>query len=65
MYCEQTRSEKNSKKIEKFLTSDAKLLPIKLYGREVTALQKKYPSIVIIKGKEYKKGFGVCLLYRK
>ena len=60
-----TRSEQQNEEIERFLDSSAEVLPMKLYGREITALQKKNPNIVITKGEKYIGALYNCLITKK
>lgn len=58
-----TRSELHSLEIENFLKSDLKVYPLCLYGREIKALEKKYP-ILITKVKKHG-SLCECLAYKQ
>lgn len=63
----QTRSERQQEQIKSFLDSNADVLPLRLYGREVRVLQRRNPDIVIQIGSEYSKGSSLynCFIYKK
>ena len=63
----QTRSERQQEQIKSFLDSNAEVLPLRLYGREVRILQKRNPGIVIKVDSEYNKGSSLynCFIYKK
>ena len=63
----QTRSERQQEQIKSFLASNADVLPLRLYGREVRVLQRRNPDIVIQIGSEYSKGSSLynCFIYKK
>lgn len=60
-----TRSEQHCEEIERFLNSNAEVLPKKLYGREITSLQRKYPEIIITKGEKYRGSLYNCFITKK
>ena len=61
----QSRSERQSEMIERFLESDAEVLPLRLYKREVEANQKRNPNIVIEIDSVYKGSLYNCLIYKR
>lgn len=60
-----TRSEQNSEDIERFLASNAETLKLRLYGREISTLQKKYPEVIIRKGEKYKGSLYNCFVSKR
>lgn len=61
----QSRSEQQDEAIKRFLNSDAEVLPLRLYKREVKANQKRNPSIVIKIDSKYNESLYNCLIYKQ
>ena len=60
-----TRSERFELVIERFLESDARTIPIKMYSREVKKWQKKLPNVLIVKESTYRNGLHNCLIIKQ
>lgn len=59
-----TRSEQQGEMIRGFLESNSHVLSMYLYGREVIALEKKYP-VVITKGEKRGRLFKCSIFKRR